>query len=71
MLVPLFYFKNNEGIKKILGPGAEGGKTDDIAHGHKLLGDEITTKMVYGIDVSKGITKDQADTIFRKDLEKK
>jgi len=65
----LNHFKNNEGIKKILGPGAEGGKTDDIAHGHKLLGDEITTKMVYGIDVSKGVTDEQSDTIARLDIQ--
>jgi hypothetical protein len=65
----LSHFKNNEGIKYNLGPGAEGGKTDDIAHGHKLLGDEITTKMVYGIDVSKGVTDEQSDTIARLDIQ--
>ena len=65
----LSHFKNNEGIKYNLGPGAEGGKTDDIAHGHKLLGDEITTKMVYGIDVSEGVTDEQSDTIARFDIQ--
>ena len=65
----LSHFKDNEGIKYNLGPGAEGGKTDDIAHGHKLLGDEITTKMVYGIDVSKGVTDEQSDTIARFDIQ--
>ena len=65
----LSHFKDNEGIKYNLGPGAEGGKTDDIAHGHKLLGDEITTKMVYGIDVSKGVTDEQSDTIARLDIQ--
>ena len=65
----LSHFKNNEGIKYNLGPGAEGGKTDDIAHGHKLLGDEITTKMVYGIDVSKGVTDEQSDTIAKLDIQ--
>ena len=65
----LSHFKDNEGIKYNLGPGAEGGKTDDIAHGHKLLGDEITTKMVYGIDVSKGVTDEQSDTIAKLDIQ--
>ena len=65
----LSHFKDNEGIKYNLGPGAEGGKTDDIAHGHKLLGDEITTKMVYGIDVSEGVTDEQSDTIARFDIQ--
>jgi len=65
----LNHFKNNEDIKKTLGPGAEGGTTKDIGYGHKLLGDEITTKKVYGIDVSEGVTDKQSDTIARLDIQ--
>ena len=73
ILVP--FGKDNEGFISEIDIAIEDkGKSNpsmDIGHGHKLTPEELKTKKVYGIDISKGITKDQADTIFRKDLEKK
>ena len=50
-------------------PEKDGGM--DIAFGHKLTPEEAETKTVYGIDISNGITKDQAFQILQLDIEKK
>jgi GH24 family phage-related lysozyme (muramidase) len=69
------FLRDNEGfISKIDTAVEDKGKqnpTKDIGYGHKLSAEELKNKEVYGIDVSKGISKDQADFILSKDLEKK
>jgi GH24 family phage-related lysozyme (muramidase) len=39
-----------------------------IGHGHDLTGPEQATLLVYGIDISAGITPAQADYILQRDL---
>ncbi len=69
------FLRDNEGfISKLATAVEDKGKqnpTKDIGYGHKLSAQELKNKEVYGIDVSKGISKDQADFILSKDLEKK
>ena len=69
------FLRDNEGFISKLDTAVEDrGKknpTKDIGYGHKLSAKELKDKEVYGIDVSKGISKDQADFILSKDLEKK
>ena len=69
------FLRDNEGFISNLDTAVEDrGKenpTKDIGYGHKLSAKELKDKKVYGIDVSKGISKDQADFILSKDLEKK
>ena len=69
------FLRDNEGFISKLDTAVEDkGKqnpTKDIGYGHKLSAQELKNKEVYGIDVSKGISKDQADFILSKDLEKK
>lgn len=69
------FLRTNEGFISKLDTAVEDkGKanpTKDIGYGHKLSAEELKDKEVYGIDVSKGISKDQADFILSKDLEKK
>jgi hypothetical protein len=69
------FLRDNEGFISKLDTAVEDkGKqnpTKDIGYGHKLSAEELKNKEVYGIDVSKEISKDQADFILSKDLEKK
>ena len=44
----------------------EGG-FETLAYGHKLDQDEVDSQMVHGIDISNGITDEQAIEIFNKD----
>ena len=73
ILVP--FGKANEGfISKMDTAIEDKGKSNpsmDIGHGHKLTPEELKTKKVHGIDISEGITKDEADIIYRKDLKQK
>ena len=69
------FAKANEGfISKMDTAIEDKGKSNpsmDIGHGHKLTPEELKTKKVHGIDISEGITKDEADIIYRKDLKQK
>ena len=40
-----------------------------IGHGHDLTPAEQASQIVHGIDISKGITSDQADYILQQDLD--
>lgn len=69
------FLRDNEGFISKISTAVEdkeiANPTKDIGYGHKLSAKELKNKEVYGIDVSKEISKDQADFILSKDLEKK
>ena len=59
------FIAKNEGTCLVIKPDNKG---PQIGHGHDLTPQEQQTKIVYGIDVSNGITNSQADYILDQDL---
>lgn len=55
----------NEGTCLTIKPDNKG---PQIGHGHDLTPAEQASNLVYGIDISNGITMDQADSILDQDL---
>jgi lysozyme len=56
---------SNEGTCLTIKPDNKG---PQIGHGHDLSPTELASKVVYGIDISNGITLAQADYILDQDL---
>ena len=69
------FLKKNEGLllgtKTAVEDKGKKDPTKDIGYGHKLTAKERKTNNVYGIDISKGITPEQAEVILKKDIANK
>jgi hypothetical protein len=65
------FLKDNEGFLSQATPAVENPNTRDIGYGHKLTGKEVAQQKVFGIDISNGITEEQASFILEQDLQKR